>query len=312
MEAILQLPPGLPQHDAAPLEAVPARVLTEWPRGTFIENLAVLPGGDVIVSVMSEARLDRVTTAGAVSAFHQFDRPPTGLALAGRHLFVAVGEPGKGAPDLWRIDPATGAAERWLTLGGVSFANGVTPFAPGILLIAESWQGRLVRVDLDTRIAVTWFEDERLTRAPAIDGLPGANGVKRFGGEVTISSNGRALLMRVAVRPDGSAGDAAIIAERLRADDFAYDLAGRLYLATHVGHSLDRLDRNGRRVSLGGPDQGLAGSTACAFHADGGLYVTTTGGIITPPGGALQPARLVRLDVNVAGHRLDSAWDVRA
>lgn len=318
MEAILDLPVSLPPHDAAPLQPVPHRIVAEWPAGTFIENLAV-DGDAVIVSVLSEARLDRVpidsndprlTKGQATSILRQFDRPATGLSLVDGHLFAAVGEPGDGEPELWRLDPGTGEGEPWCTLTGIEFANGVTPFAPGKLMIAESWKGRLCVVDLAAKTVSVWIEDERLTRQPGIDFLPGANGVKRFGNEVTVSSNGRALLLRATVNPDGTAGRLDVIAERLRVDDMAYDADGVLYLTTHIGHSLDWLDRDGTRVALGGAAQGLAGSTACAFGNDGALYVTTTGAILAPPGRVLQPAKLVRLEVDVRGHALDRAWEV--
>lgn len=118
------------------------------------------------------------------------------------------------------------------------------------------------------------------------------------------------MLLRTAVNADGSAGPLETLAERLRADDMAYDAKGGLYLATHIGHSIDRLDRDGARATLGGSEQGLAGSTACAFAPDGGLYVTTTGGILTPPDGVLQPAKLVRLDVGAVGHPLATSWKI--
>ena len=308
MDAIQQLPPELPAHASAPLAPVPHSTIAEWPEGTFLENLAVLPDGSVAISVLSEARIDRVTLQGAVATLRQFDAPPTGLAVVGGALFAAVGEPGAGPPTLWRLDPVTGDGEAWLELEGLEFANGLTPFAAGTLLTAESWQGRLVRIDLSARRASTWIEDERLTRAPMIDMLPGANGVKRWRDEVTVSSTGRALLLRAVVEPDGSAGRLEVVSEHLRVDDLAYDAEGRVYLSTHIGHSLDRLDRHGDRVMLAGPEQGLAGSTACAFHPDGGLYVTTTGGIILPPNGRLESARLVRLDPGAPGHPLESAW----
>lgn len=309
MDAILDLPPTLPPHDAAPLAAAPHRVVAEWPEGTFLENLVVLPDGAVIVSVLSEGRLDRVTADGTVATLRQFPTATTGLALTGGGLFVAVGEPGRANPELWRLDPATGAGERWMTLGGLEFANGVTPFAPSRLLVAESWQGRLVLVDLAARRCETWFADDRLTRAPGVEFLPGANGVKRFGTEVTVSSNGRALLLTVDVAPDGSAGRGHVRAERLRADDFAYDHAGDLYLATHIGHSVDRLGRDGTRAAIAGPAQGTAGATACAFAPDGALYVTTTGGLLAPPDRTLQRAKLVRIETGVRGHPLDAAWE---
>lgn len=37
------------------------------------------------------------------------------------------------------------------------------------------------------------------------------------------------------------------VAERLRFDDLAFETRGRAYLCTHIGHSLDRLDRDGTR-----------------------------------------------------------------
>ena len=305
MDPILQLPPGLPPHDPAELEPAPHRIVAEWPEGTFVENLAALADGQVIVSVLTDARLDRVSAGGAISVMHQFAAPPTGLAELDGALFVAVGEPGAGEADLWRVDAATGQAEVWMPISGSVFANGVTTFDHGQLLVADSWLGRLLLVDLTTKKTTVWLEDERLTRAPGIDLLPGANGVKRCRGEVTVSSTGRALLLRTDINSDGTAGPLEVLAERTRVDDLAYDCNGALYLTTHIGHSLDRLSVGGRRTSLGGPEQGLAGSTACAFGRAAAdhtaLFVTTTGGIVTPVDGTLQTAKLVRLDVDAEG-----------
>lgn len=160
MDAILQLPPTLPPHDAAPVTVVPHRVVASWPAGTFVENLVVLDDRSIVVSVLSEARLDRIANDGDVTVLRQFDAPPTGLALVDGALFVAVGEPGGSAPTLWRLDPLTGNGEPWMTLDGLTFANGVTPFAPSELLIAESWHGQLCRVELAEKRVSVWIEDE--------------------------------------------------------------------------------------------------------------------------------------------------------
>ena len=49
----------------------------------------------------------------------------------------------------------------------------------------------------------------------------------------------------------------------------------------------------------------MAGSTSCAFgtapEERTSLFVVTTGGAIMPYQGVAQPAKLVRLDVGVAG-----------
>lgn len=295
MDPILQLPPDLPAHDPAPLAPVPVETVATWPEGTFVENLCVTDDGAIVVAVLSEARLDIVVPGAGARVLHQFDRPPTGLLVHDGAVYAAVGEPGAEQPVLWRIDPASGAAEPWLPLAGMTFANGVAPLGGGIALIADSWAGAIFRADLAARSIAPWFAHEALTRAPGFDFLPGANGIKAWRDEVTVSSTGRALLLRVALAADGTAGQAHVLAERTRVDDLAYDAQGALYLTTHIGHSLDRLDRDGSRVTLAGPDQGLAGSTACAFGHDGALYVTTTGGIVGPIDGVVQPARLVRL-----------------
>jgi len=308
MDAILNLPPALPPHDYAPLEPVPHRVIAEWPIGTFLENLAVLDDGSVAVSVLSEARVDRVTLEGVISTLIQFDAPPTGLALLGGALYVAVGEPGVGAPTLWRLDPATGTGAPVMELTGMLFANGVTPFDAERLLIADSWHGSLYLVDPARQTIETWLQHERLTRAPGMDFLPGANGVKRYQDQVAVTSNGRALLLCARIESDGSAGPLIELAERLRADDIAFDADGCLYLTTHIGHSLDWRAPDGTRIALAGPEQGMAGSTACAFGRHGAergaLYVTTTGGIVGPVDGILQPAKLVRLEVGAEGYPL--------
>jgi sugar lactone lactonase YvrE len=305
MDPIPSLPAALPPHDPAPLAVVAHHVVATWPEGTFVENLAVLDGGDIAVSILSEARIDRVTPDGVVTPLIGFSAPPTGLAVTDGALFAAVGEPGQPPITLWRIDPDSGAGEAWMTVGGAVFLNGLTPFAPGRLLATDSAQGRLYLIDLASRTSTVWLEDERLTPAPGVEMLPGANGVKRFGETVMVSSTGRALLLRAAIGPDGAARTLETVAKRLRVDDLAFDAAGSVYLTTHIGHSLDRLSPDGTRVTLAGPNQGMAGSTACAFGRTAAdrtaLYVTTTGGIVTPPGGVLQSAKLVRLDVGAAG-----------
>ncbi len=310
MDAILNLPPTLAPHEPAPLHAVPHRIVAAWPVGTFLENLAVLDDGFIAVSVLSEARIDRVAPSGERTVLRQFQAPVTGLAVMGHSLFATVGEPGKETAVLWRLNLDKGQAERWMPLDGMTFANGMTPFDATRLVIADSWAGRLVLADIARKTTSEWLADVRLTRAPGIDFRPGANGVKRFGNAVTVSSNGRALLLRAAVRDDGTAGPIEVVAERLRVDDLAFDVAGNAYLCTHIGHSVDRLAPTGQRVSLGGAAAGLAGSTACAFgrHGDerGALYVTTTGGIVMPPNGVLEPAKLVRLDVGALGYDLST------
>jgi sugar lactone lactonase YvrE len=138
--------------------------------------------------------------------------------------------------------------------------------------------------------------------------MPGANGIKAHQGWVWVSVTDRDAILRIPVGPDGRAGLPEPIAERLRADDFAFAESGATYIATHVAQSVLRLDADGTRTTIARPAAGAVGSTACAFGRAPGdrqaLYVTTNGGLALPYEGKLQCAKLLRLDVGEHGQQL--------
>jgi hypothetical protein len=113
------------------------------------------------------------------------------------------------------------------------------------------------------------------------------------------------MMARVPFRPDGSAGSLEIAATRLLADDFAFGMSGSAYVTTHPEHTLVRLEPSGARTTLAGPEQGMVGSTACAFGRAPGdekaLYVTTDGGFLIPHESGIQDAKLVRMEVGESG-----------
>ena len=82
-------------------------------------------------------------------------------------------------------------------------------------------------------------------------------------------------------------------------------LVRSVYITTHPEHTLVRLDPSGARTTLAGPEQGMVGSTACAFGRAPGdekaLYVTTDGGFLIPHESGIQDAKLVRLEVGESG-----------
>jgi sugar lactone lactonase YvrE len=143
---------------------------------------------------------------------------------------------------------------------------------------------------------------------PVVPKWPGSNGIKIGQGWAWITVSGRRLLVRVPIQPDGSAGAIENAAGRLCADDIAFGMSGSLYITTHPEHTLVRLDPSGARTTLAGPDQGMVGSTACAFGRAPGdekaLYVTTDGGFLIPHESGIQDAKLVRLEVGESGRSL--------
>jgi sugar lactone lactonase YvrE len=304
----MHAPEPFPGHDPGAFTPAPCRIVASWPVGHFAENLVVTSDGAVLISLHSHSRIDRYDPAtGAVKPWVTLPAPVAGLALdrAGT-LWATGGELGKAPGLIWRID-AHGRVEQWTSIADAVFLNGATPHTDGQhLLVAESITGRILAVDMHTAGASTWVADERLK--PVGEGIPGANGVKIFGGHIHVSVTSRNLLLRARIGRDGACGPLETWAENLRADDFAFDTQGAAYIATHPANSVMRLGPDGARTTLAGPDAGAVGSTAAAFGrapADAqALYVTTNGGLWSPYQGAPQPAKLLRLEVGTAGHTL--------
>jgi hypothetical protein len=298
----------LPPHDGGTFAPVPATAVATWPAGSFVENLVVDPAGTIFATIHPAGEIRRVAPDGTESLYVTLPTPLAGITLDGAgNLFVSGGTPGIAGGVIWRVSP-TGVTERWLDLPEAMFLNGITPALGGGMLVVDSILGRVWRFETTRQAATVWLEDARLTPLPGIQGLPGVNGIKRFGARFALSNTTRATIFATSADAHGSAGPLEILAETLRADDIAFDAMGALYCTTHMHHSLVRLDPDGTRTTLAGPAQGMAGSTAAAFGRGQtdrlALYVTATGGVGAPFEGKLQPAKLVRLEIGVPGASL--------
>jgi sugar lactone lactonase YvrE len=196
---------------------------------------------------------------------------------------------------IWRVAP-DGAFSRWADLPQALFLNGMTEAPDGEILVVDSLLGTIFHVSTAEPAVSVWLHDAVLTPLPGVTGLPGANGIKRFGDRYVVSNTTRAELYAIALDAAGKPGAPTLLADKLRADDIAFDKAGALYCATHMHYTVVRLSPDGSRVTIAGPDEGMVGATAAAF-GPGGLYVTTTGGVYFPLDGQVQPAKLVCLSV---------------
>lgn len=287
-------------HDGGAFTASRSSIVATWPVGTFVENLAIDARGDIFASIHTESRVVRITPeTGEVAAFASFPTPVAGLVLdASGTLWVSGGTPGTAPGVIYKVSP-DGAVETWCELPHALFLNGMTLHPDGRPLVAESLLGQILAVDLARPGASIWLQHELL--APrAIGQTPGANGIKIMGEHAYVTVTERDIVTRAKIETGGSAGELETIAQHLRADDFAIGADHGLYIATHPMNSLVRLFPRLTRTTLAGADQGLAGATSVAFGrgaADANcVYVTTTGGMFAPIDGAVQPARLVRVE----------------
>jgi len=294
-------PRPFPGHDGGAFTPVPCRTVAEWPVGTFLENIVVTAdGAAALVTVHTANRIEQIALAdGATRSFAEFPLPVAGLAFDDSGtIWVSAGEPGKAPGSIWRIPSGGGVPQRWATIEEAVFLNGCAVHGDQ-LLVAESILGKVYAVSLAAPDRVTTWLADPLLASPAPP-TPGANGVKLFAGRVSVSCTARNLLLRAALGPTGMPGSLAVVAERLRLDDFAFDAAGTLYAATHPANSILRLAPEGTRHTLAGPAQGVFGPTAVAFGRGAGdtgaLYAVTNGGLLAPLDGVVRPARLVRLE----------------
>lgn len=285
-----------PLFDSAPKRLVPAQTIAEFPKQTFLENLVVTDDGLVVTS-HEDGRLLRIVPGQAPETLASLPGKITGLASDGTGGFVVTAFDRAGKAAIHRVS-ASGRLERTWTLADGVFLNGIERIAPGRYLIADSYRGAVWSLDTGSDRVGLWLTSPLLERADAKNPLPAANGIRRDGDSVLISNTARLTLVRVPIRPDGSAGEPAVWAERVNVDDFAVLPDRSILAATHIYNSVVRIDAQGRIEVLAEAAQGMTGSTSVALARDGRTaYVTTNGGMFLPPPGGVQPGRVVALQL---------------
>ena len=295
-------------HREVPIVPVPSRVIERWPVGHFLENIAVLDDGSFVVAVHNRKELHRVAIDGSRHAWCTLPSSPAGMVVTDDAVYVVGGEPGQGPHHLYRVGFDGTVIDRG-PIPDTLFLNGFTPGRAGHGYAVDSLAGMVVEIALTSGASTVVLRDERLMKISAEPMLPGANGIKAGQGALFITNTDRALILRAGLRADGSVdGSLETIAEQLRGDDLAVDEAGDLYITNHIHNTLIRLRASGERIAIAGPEQGMAGCTACVFGSTPdtrtSLFVTTTGGIVMPLDGVAQEAKLVRLELGVAGRPL--------
>ncbi|MEM9074404.1 MAG: hypothetical protein AAGE52_38275 [Myxococcota bacterium] len=300
------IPVARPPHDPAPREHVAAAVVSEWPIGTFVENLVVLDDDSALVSIVSSSAIERVRLKdGSRTLFAEFPKEPTGIVRLGDRLFINVGTPGQPGWSIW-VSDLQGSISEFVKVPDALFLNGNAQLTEGSLISVDSIRGEVFRVDIDTGQVTSWLQHELLTKNSPEPMMPGVNGVKVVGGHVFFTSTERALVLRCPLR-GGQPGEVEVLAKAFVGDDFAVDTEGNLYITTHVYNQVQRLAPDGARTELAGPEQHVHGSTSCAFESPGNLLVTTTGGILAPLDGEVRTAKLVRLTVGKLPAKLGDA-----
>jgi hypothetical protein len=291
-----------PIYDKAPVVLAATTTLAEFPKGTFLENIAADAGGRLFINSHLDGKVYRIDSQGRRSQWASIDGTIAGIALNPDGSALVSGWIKGVEPAVFTIDPQ-GQSALLMRLPGSQFPNGVVRLGTGRYLLADSYRGAIWAIDSVKKSATIWLEHESLTRADATNPTPAANGVKVFGGALYVSNTARQLLIRIPI-VNGAAGTPQTLMRDVGLDDFAFDESGVLYGATHVYNSVVRVTPQGEVSVIAGLAQGMAGSTAVAVVTTRGsgvtVFVVTNGGLSLPPAGGVQTGKVLRIAMPVA------------
>jgi putative intracellular protease/amidase len=294
-----------PMLNVAATETFPAQTVAEFLAPSFLENLAVSPAGKIAISSLEEGRVYFIS-AGIARPVDSV-QTVAGLLWLDEDTLLAASTSSKSG--LYKLRPHL-KPELLVPIPTAKLLNGITHLDGTRYLVADSYQACIWVADIATGKAEKWLEHDLFAHASdpfhPVPQFPGINGIKRFGETLYASNTEQQKVIAINIDSDGKPGIVQVQQSLINLDDFAFDIEGNLYGATHIYNSVVRIAPDRTVTVLAGLAEGMAGSTAVAFgrsEADHtSIYITTNGGMSVPPEGGIQPGRVVRLDVGKSGY----------
>jgi hypothetical protein len=308
-------------------------IAAQFPAHFFLENIALRHDNSMLITVVTRNELHYLPPPNAGEPvepvlLHTFGEMVTGIAELESDVFVVISNNGYTTKenylhwlDLRDWTPGSPVTPE-LVLAfpkEVLALNGCCAMSPTTVLAADSFAGAIWRIDFDGEDrkprARLWLKHESMAHVK--DNLPpppqpGINGLRYSAGTscVYYTTTGQKLFMRVRVEPTAlePAGEPERVAGGGMYDDFCVDdERGVAYVTVHRENRIDRipLQRGGVVRPLAGTplNEMLLGPSSAAWSRAPGeigqvLYVTTDGGqTAPPPGGTVQNAKVVRMDL---------------
>ncbi len=321
-----------------PPPAVGVTPVAYFPKGHFLENLAVRADDSVLITAVLQKQLwyvpaDRAALPVEPVLLHTFDHPVSGIAEVEPDVFVlslteayTTHESHLVRLDLngWRPGDPVHPETIFTFDDRVRALNGSCLLGPGVLAVADCFAGLVWRVDLaDAARGATarvWLAHDTMSDDPdsgvAPPRQPGINGVRYSArtGHLYYTSTAQQVFMRVPVDPAtlDPAGAPEFVAAITDGDDFCVDdNAGFAYVTRHRANTFDRVPlapRHGSEVRhlIGDPlDTTMVGPSSAAWgRAPGDVgrvaYLTTDGGTTAPPDGVVRRPALLRVELVAA------------
>ncbi|RFU24176.1 hypothetical protein B7463_g12161, partial [Scytalidium lignicola] len=196
--------------------AVPAiQELYEFPNATWTENIAIRPSGQLLLMSIDYNRLfafDPDASAPQIALQIPNVNSLTGIAeiapdefvVAGGVLNITAGEFLTNITfSIVEFSRSQATLKKTLTGPSLALPNGMASLtsAPGVVLVADSLAGRILRVDTKTGNISSVLESPELL--PGSNGTPGVNGIKTLGAYLYYTNSATGFLGKVPMSADG-------------------------------------------------------------------------------------------------------------
>lgn len=279
------------------------QLLYEFPQGVFLENLAVRPNGQILVTSLSLPQLWLVDPRLPNEAFLVLEIPGVlGLSgiveyqadvyavLAG-NVSLATSDFGAGTWAVWSIDlngidvttnrslagTSSARSSEMATIPEATFLEGLSVFEGDgrqLLIAGDVKTGVVYSIDVESREHYVVVNNTHT--APGIVpgfGAAGTDGLKVQGDMLYFSNAGQGLLAKVPLNAiDGTPADEFVVfATKFTSydqwDDFTLDCEGNVFIATGGANTIQRVDQDGEIMIVAGNlnSTAIAEPTSAAF-----------------------------------------------
>lgn len=283
---------------------------------TWIENLVVRPNGHILVTRIDKPELHSIDPEAHTDTFvHRFDYPISGLlgiAELKKDVYAVVGVnqtaafAGKQLPAfIFTADLSKTPAvfKRVATIKEQLFLNGLAAFSEDVVLVTDSGNGVIYRVDLKTGEHTIAASGDLLKPPVAFPAGLGANGLKLLGRYAYFTSSTKGVFGRVPLSKDGYASGPLqkIAATDNFLDDFVITDKAVAYAATNANDTVLRFGPDGSVDLVAGKNNTLplAGDTSLTWipgTKQTEAYIGTAGGQFVPINGVtIEPAKVVKI-----------------
>jgi hypothetical protein len=321
---------ALPQISSdSPTLPLPSRVLYQFPKGSWIENLAVRSDGDLLLDLMSTPNLYLLNPRAENSEPQLLHTFPDSLGLLGitemqHDIFYVItgnfslttGSDGPGTYALWKVElrghhnDTKAVVQKVTDIPEARLLNSVIPLyedgAGDVVLISDSDLGVVWQVDVRTGNHSILLDFPEMKYPPGAPLPIGINGLRLRDGYLYWANSEQDIFCRVKVDCSGKASGAVEVLVRNTTfiDDFVFDTEGTAWVALDTSWELGTIEMGQQNVTivLGSSDQlTVAGPTSVRFGRGSGfedtLYVATSGGLASPRNGTIyEGAKVLAVD----------------